>query len=71
MYHNSMDSNPKYNSTTDSLIKDIQNCDKPYFHDEEYQNIGENNKPHIFIPPRPLGSVGTCENMILKVHNRK
>ena len=24
--------------------KNLQNCDKPYFHDEEYQ---KNNEPHI------------------------
>ena len=37
------------------ISKPLQNCDKPYFQDEEYQ---KNNKPHIFTPPRPLGSGG-------------
>ena len=35
--------------------KHLKNCDKSHVHDEEYQ---KNNKPHIFTPPRPLGSGG-------------
>ena len=37
------------------ISKNLKNCDKPYFQDQEYQ---KNNEPHIFTPPRPLGSGG-------------
>ena len=57
---NSMDSNPKYaTSRWDSLEKNIQNSDKPYFHDEEYVRYQKKNKnPHIFTPPLPDGRGG-------------
>ena len=77
--HNSMDSNPKFSTARcHSLAKNLQNYDDPINHVLMMKNLSDikNNKtPHIFTPPRPVGS-GGGENMggfvIFKYHeNRK
>ena len=56
MNYNSMDYNTQYITTYMMVFTNYQKLqifDKLYFHDEEYQNIGKNTKPHIFTPPLP------------------
>jgi len=71
-----MDSNPKYvTSRWDSLEKNIQNSDKPYFHDEEYVRYQKKTKTPIFSRPHDRREWGR-ENMgvfvFFKYHeNRK
>ena len=59
MDHNSMDPNPKYaTSRWDSLAKTYKIVINRIFMMKNVSDIQKNKTPHIFTPPRPLGSGG-------------
>ena len=59
MGHNSMDSKPKFTTSRwDSLEKTYKIVINRIFMIKNMSDINKNKPPHIFTPPRPLGSGG-------------